>query len=180
MSNVPGSQLTRRALLGQFAVGALAVSGIAALLKGSYRGSSLGGTTASTQPTGAGQPSTTGHQAASSGSAAGADAVALPANAVKLGPSSRLASGQGATYSDPLDGSPDIVIRQSDGSLRSFSAVCTHAGCTVGYQGGEIVCPCHGGVFSAQTGAVVGGPPPQGLAAKKVLEHSGQIYAVPS
>jgi thiosulfate dehydrogenase [quinone] large subunit len=180
VSSVSGSQLTRRALLGQFAVGALAVSGIAALLKGTYRGSSLGGTTASTQPTGARQPSGTGHQAASPGGGSGAETAALPANAVKLGPSSGLGSGQGATYSDPSDGSPDIVIRETDGSLRSFSAVCTHAGCTVSYQGGEIVCPCHGGVYSAQTGSVVAGPPPQGLAMKKVLEHGGQIYAVPS
>jgi thiosulfate dehydrogenase [quinone] large subunit len=174
-----GPQLTRRTLLGQFAVGALALSGIAALLKGSYRGSTLG-TSASAQPAGAGRPGTTRHQAASPGSGAAAENAALPANAVKLGPSSRLVSGQGATYSDPSDGSPDIVIRETDGSLRSFSAVCTHAGCTVSYQGGEIVCPCHGGVYSAQTGSVVAGPPPQGLAMKKVLEHGGQIYAVPS
>jgi thiosulfate dehydrogenase [quinone] large subunit len=174
-----GPELTRRTLLGQFAVGALALSGIAALLKGSYRGSTLA-TGASAQSAGAGRSGTTRHQAASHGSGAGAENAALPANAVKLGPSSRLASGQGATYPDPSDGSPDIVIRETDGSLRSFSAVCTHAGCTVSFQGGEIVCPCHGGVYSALTGSVGAGPPPQGLAMKKVLEHGGQIYAVPS
>jgi thiosulfate dehydrogenase (quinone) large subunit len=179
VSSVPGSQLTRRALLGQFAVGALALSGIAALLKGSYRGSTSAGLTASAQSAGAGRPSPTGH-ATSQGSGAGVESAALPANAVKLGPSSRLGRGQGATYSDPSDGSPDIVIRETDGSLRSFSAVCTHAGCSVSYQAGEIVCPCHGGVFSAQTGSVVAGPPPQGLVVKKVLEQGGQIYAVPS
>ena len=89
-------------------------------------------------------------------------------------------SGQAATYGDPADGSPDILIRNSNGSLKAFSAVCTHAGCTVGYQGGVIVCPCHGGEFSAETGEVIAGPPPSGLAPKKVLEAGGQIYAVPS
>ena len=43
-----------------------------------------------------------------------------------------------------------------------------------------IVCPCHGGEFSPETGEVIAGPPPSGLAPKKVLEAGGQIYAVPS
>ena len=72
------------------------------------------------------------------------------------------------------------MIRESDGSLKAFSAVCTHAGCTVGYQGGVIVCPCHGGEYSAQTGEVIAGPPPSPLAPKRVVEAGGQIYAVPS
>jgi thiosulfate dehydrogenase [quinone] large subunit len=99
---------------------------------------------------------------------------------VKLGPSSRLPRGQGATYRDPADGAADIVVRHGDGSLSAFSAVCTHAGCTVGYQGGQIVCPCHGGTFDAGSGAVVSGPPPSGLARRKVIESGGSIYAVPS
>ena len=72
------------------------------------------------------------------------------------------------------------VVRHADGSLSAFSAVCTHAGCTVGYQGGQIVCPCHGGTFDAQNGSVVGGPPPSGLAVRKVIEAGGSIYALPS
>ena len=50
----------------------------------------------------------------------------------------------------------------------------------LGYEGDVIVCPCHGGEFSAETGEVIAGPPPSGLAPKKVLEAGGQIYAVPS
>jgi len=171
-----GSPLTRRVLLAQIATGALALSGIAALLKGRYSGPTLTASANSPISTGA------GHQASGSGgqSSAGAKNAALPSNAVKLGPSNRLPTGQAAEYPDPSDGSADILIRESDGSLRAFSAICTHAGCTVTFQGGEIVCPCHGGVFSAQTGDVVAGPPPAGLAPKKVLEHGGQIYAVTS
>jgi thiosulfate dehydrogenase [quinone] large subunit len=84
-----------------------------------------------------------------------------------------------ATYADPGDGSADILIRDSGGGLRAFSAVCTHAGCTVGYEGGVIYCPCHGGEYSAETGAVIAGPPPAPLAPKQVVEADGQIYAVP-
>ncbi len=178
--------LTRRTLLAEIGAGALALAGLAALFKGSYKGTNLKGQTLAGKP-GAGAGQSGGAQAAQSGAggapqsgAGGAGASPLPANAIKLGPSNRIASGQAAEYQDPSDGSPDILIRESDGSLKSFSAVCTHAGCTVGYSGGEIICPCHGGVYSAQTGAVVGGPPPSGLAQKQVLEHGGQIYAVPS
>lgn len=77
---------------------------------------------------------------------------------MKLGPADRLPSGQAATYSDPVGGEPDILIRDSEGRLAAFSAVCTHAGCTVGYEGGVIVCPCHGGEYSAETGRSATGP----------------------
>ncbi len=104
----------------------------------------------------------------------------LPSGAVKLGAASQLPAGQGATYADPGDGNPDIVIRQSNGTLVAHSAVCTHAGCTVGYQGGQILCPCHGAVYNAQTGAVISGPAPSPLAPRKVLERDGEIYALPT
>jgi Rieske Fe-S protein len=55
----------------------------------------------------------------------------LPSGAVRLGPSSGLQTDAAAIYDDPLDGSPDIVVRRSNGSLAAFSAVCTHAGCQV-------------------------------------------------
>jgi thiosulfate dehydrogenase [quinone] large subunit len=157
---------TRRVLLAEFAGMALAIAGISALAKGGYSASRA--LTAGSGVSGAG------------GSSPAADSSSVPSGAVKLGPASRLPKGQAATYSDPADGSPDILIRESDGGLKAFSAVCTHAGCTVGYEGGVIVCPCHGGEYSAETGEVIAGPPPSGLAPKKVLEAGGQIYAVPS
>ena len=104
----------------------------------------------------------------------------MPSGAVPIGPSSGVSSGQAATYTDPSDGQPDIILRDPSGKLRAFSAVCTHAGCTVGYQSGQIVCPCHGGVYDAKTGAVVAGPPPAPLPQRKVLDSGGKIYALSS
>jgi thiosulfate dehydrogenase [quinone] large subunit len=174
---------TRRVLLAEFAGAALAVAGISALAKGSY-------SAARTLSAGGGRGAKAGAQGGASGGGAGggsgsnsashAKAPKVPSGAVKLGPGSRLPSGQAATYADPADGSPDILIRDSEGNLKAFSAVCTHAGCTVGYQSGTIVCPCHGGEYSAETGEVIAGPPPTGLAPKQVVEAGGQIYAVPS
>jgi len=107
-------------------------------------------------------------------------AAPLPSGAVKLGAASQLSPGQAATYPDPGDRNPDIVIREPNGSLVAHSAVCTHAGCTVGYQGGQIICPCHGAVYNAQTGAVISGPAPAPLAPRKVIERAGEIYALPA
>jgi thiosulfate dehydrogenase [quinone] large subunit len=165
--------LTRRILLAEFAVAALAIGGVSALLKGSYAPSR-------SFATGLGKSDRTRGASGAESKAPSSSPRSLPKGAVKLGPADRLASGQAATYGDPADGSPDILIRGSDGSLTAFSAVCTHAGCTVGYEGGVIVCPCHGGEFSPETGEVIAGPPPSGLAPRKVLEAGGQIYSLPS
>jgi thiosulfate dehydrogenase (quinone) large subunit len=162
--------LTRRALVVQTGSAALVLAGIASLAKGDYRGP----TTSPARDLSARPPRP------SAGSAGSGTPSAVPANAVNLGPSNSLRVGEAGSYSDPSDGSADILIREADGSLRGFSAICTHAGCQVGYQGGQIVCPCHGAVYSAQTGQVEAGPAPQGLAQRRVIEHRGQIYAVPS
>jgi thiosulfate dehydrogenase [quinone] large subunit len=171
-----GPGLSRRELLarglGVAGLATLGIGGLASLAKGSYKGSSR---TASLGGGGGASPSPVHHPHVRH-----TVKPRLPPGAVRLGPSSRLPRGQGATYRDPADGRPDIVVRDSSGGLKAFSAVCTHAGCTVGYEGGQIVCPCHGGTFDAKTGAVISGPPPQGLAARRVVESGGEIYAVPS
>ena len=162
----------------EFAGAALAIAGISALAQGSYRGAAArlgagGGWRAR-------EPATAARGPARRLRAGPGSPLGVPGSAVRLGPGNRLPSGEAATYTDPADGSPDILIRDSEGNLKAFSAVCTHAGCTVGYEGGTIVCPCHGGEYSAETGEVIAGPPPAPLAPKQVLEAGGQIYAVPS
>lgn len=176
------SALTRRALLAQAGVATLGIAGIALLAKGSYGGPSLSAANGSTRGRpGSGGPGG-GSTATRSGTAGGSgpETAGLPSGAVKIGPSHGVSQGQAALYRDPSTQQPDIVIRGSDGSLKSFSAVCTHAGCTVGYEGGEIVCPCHGGAYSASTGQVIAGPPPSPLTPRKVVESKGSIYAVKS
>jgi thiosulfate dehydrogenase [quinone] large subunit len=178
---------TRRALLAEFAGMAVAVAGVAALARGPYSApkslaaSVPGGTAGGTPPAGGAGGGTAPAGAANGGGSAGAGgARGVPAGAVRLGSGRQLPRGAAATYGDPSTGEPDILIRQSNGNLKAFSAVCTHAGCTVGYEGGTIVCPCHGAQYSAETGQVIGGPAPEGLAPKQVVEKGGQIYAVAS
>jgi thiosulfate dehydrogenase (quinone) large subunit len=167
------ARMTRRVLIAELAGAGLAIAGISALLKGPYTGS-----TATARALSRGGRSTGGKGGGSPSSAG--DGAKLPSGAVKLGSGSQLPSGQAATYPDPSDGSPDILIREEGGELKAFSAICTHAGCTVGYDGSQIYCPCHGGTFSAETGEVTGGPPPAPLEPKEVVEKGGQIYAIPT
>ena len=169
--------LTRRALLGRSlaatAGAALGIAGISSLLKGSYRSAPRLATVAARPTAGKTSARPAGHSPAAPG-------PSLPQGAVRLGPSNRLPPGQAALYRDPGDGSPDILIRQPNGRLTALSAVCTHAGCQVGYQGGTIACPCHGATFNAQTGAVESGPASRPLAPRRVVEHGHQIYAIPA
>ena len=58
-----------------------------------------------------------------------------------------------------------VITQPQSGTFHAFTAVCTHAGCTVGsVSSGTINCPCHGSRFTASTGAVVNGPAASPLA----------------
>jgi Rieske Fe-S protein len=51
-----------------------------------------------------------------------------------------------------------VVFRGADGSVRAYSARCTHLGCRIErVLGDEAVCPCHGSRFRAD-GTVAAGP----------------------
>ena len=160
----------------------LGIAGLATLFRGSYHSTSALGTdpTAATthphhhhrQPA-----SSTGQSGGSSSTSAppASSSQSVPSGAVDLG---AVPPGQAKTYTDPQDGGQDIVVRSSSGTLSAVSAVCTHAGCTVQYQGGVLLCPCHGSQFNAETGAVVQGPASTPLAKKQVIQRNGKVYAV--
>ncbi len=169
-----GPALSRREVItrsaGAVGAASLLIAGVAAAAKGSYRGTRALAAGTGTRKRAAALAAPHAQHASSH----------VPAGAVRLGPSKALPAGQGATYNDPSDGQPDIAVRLPDGKLKAYSAVCTHAGCTVGFSGGVIACPCHGATYDPNTGSVTGGPAPQGLAPKRLVESDGQIYAVPT
>jgi len=57
-----------------------------------------------------------------------------------------------------------IIIVNTGTSFIALSSVCTHEGCTVGYDSvsGTIKCPCHGSQFTT-SGSIVNGPAPTPL-----------------
>ena len=68
-----------------------------------------------------------------------------------------IARGDGAILREGL--STLAIYRDPAGDLHEVSAVCTHLGCLVQWNGGEKSwdCPCHGSRFSVD-GAVLHGP----------------------
>jgi Rieske Fe-S protein len=66
----------------------------------------------------------------------------------------------GVVFPDPAV----VVVQPAAGDIKCFSAVCPHQGCLVAsVEANEILCPCHGSLFSAQDGSVIQGPARQGL-----------------
>lgn len=69
-----------------------------------------------------------------------------------------------------------VVTQPTQGEFKAFTAICTHAGCTVGsVQDGEIICPCHGSRFSAADGSVINGPAQAPLSPKTVRVDGGDV-----
>lgn len=70
-----------------------------------------------------------------------------------------------------------VLVREPNGSLKGFSAVCTHQGCTVAMvQHGIISCPCHGSEFSTLTGDVIQGPATLPLPPVAVVVRNNYVY----
>jgi thiosulfate dehydrogenase [quinone] large subunit len=78
----------------------------------------------------------------------------------------------GGTYNfvHSTQGVPSILFRTKAGVF-AYSAICTHQGCTVGYDKSSkrLICPCHGASYDPANGAkVLGGPTNTPLAKIKV------------
>jgi len=71
---------------------------------------------------------------------------------------------------------PAILIKDTHGELKAFSAVCTHLACIVQYRSdlSQIWCACHNGHFDLN-GRNVEGPPPKPLEPYVVNVRADQI-----
>jgi len=105
--------------------------------------------------------------------------VARVPNGTLIGPAADVPIGGAASFTDPAQQVPALVVQAKKGEFRAFSAICPHAGCAVQFDGTNDVfaCPCHGSVFNATTGAVLQGPATTGLSPIPVaLGPNGQLY----
>lgn len=91
---------------------------------------------------------------------------------------SSLAVGTGKPFVDPKTRRPAWLVHVAPNQFAAFSAVCTHAGCTVNFDPSSehFVCPCHGGTYDAKTGRVLGGPPFSPLPSIPVQVRNGEVY----
>jgi Rieske Fe-S protein len=89
-----------------------------------------------------------------------------------LGAAAEIPVGGGRIYS----AAKVVVTQPARGQYKAFSAVCTHVGCIMSeVANGTIDCPCHGGQFKITNGAVVAGPPPSPLPARRVKIVNGEV-----
>lgn len=99
--------------------------------------------------------------------ASGAESVELPgAPGMVPGQSAMIRVGSEAV----------VVVRDRDG-FKAFSAVCTHLGCLVKWDGGgkQFLCPCHAAVFD-ENGQVVSGPPPSPLVRYNIKQVGDAVF----
>jgi len=89
---------------------------------------------------------------------------------------SEVQPGSAVEFTGP-DGNPAVLVRLDGGDFAAYSAICTHAQCTVAFQDGNLACPCHGSVFNpAEGGAVVQGPAQQPLPEVPVEVRGGEVF----
>jgi len=81
----------------------------------------------------------------------------------------------GGAVSAKVGGQDVLVTQPADGEVHAFSAICTHAGCTVAPGDGELRCPCHQSRFALEDAAVLGGPAPEPLAAIEVVVSGADV-----
>lgn len=68
-----------------------------------------------------------------------------------------------------------VVARSAEDTVHGLNAVCTHEGCLVRSDGGELACPCHGSRFALADGAVLAGPAERPLPAVTVRVDGADV-----
>jgi thiosulfate dehydrogenase [quinone] large subunit len=105
------------------------------------------------------------------------DAPPATAAGTPIGSAASIPAGQAMPFADPATGDPAWLVHTTAGKFVAFDAICTHAGCTVGYDAAsaQFRCPCHGGRFDAGTGGVLQGPPEAPLRPIPVRLSGGEL-----
>jgi arsenite oxidase small subunit len=151
---------------------------------GSGGGKSGGGNSGGDSSSGGSQASSSSSGKASGGSKSGggksgggkqrASGGGTKVGGPAIASTSEVAPGDAARFKD--SGNPAILVHLDSGDFVAYSAICTHQGCTVAYQGGQLACPCHGSVFDpASGGAVVTGPATRPLPEIPVKVQGGEV-----
>jgi len=175
----PGSasDVERRTLLRTG--GVAAAIGLGALAVGALGRVVSGGQTASAAPASA--PASGAGAAPAIGTASEtAVGTTKPKGGKKIGKASDLAVGGVLAFTNPKTSEPAYVLQPKKATFLAYSAVCTHQGCTVGYDeaNSQFACPCHGARFDASNGDAVRGPAKKPLASIDVVESNGNLYVV--
>jgi thiosulfate dehydrogenase (quinone) large subunit len=152
-------------------VATLAFGGLAAAISRTSR--TPGANAATTPSPSASTPATTPNPTPSATADPTASGAPTPTG-TPIVATSALSVGQAKSFSS--SSGPAYLVHPDTNTYAAFSAICTHQGCTVAFEGATFNCPCHGSIFSASTGQVEGGPAPSPLPSIPVTVQDGQVY----
>lgn len=99
----------------------------------------------------------------------------------KIEGAEQLLPGSSLYFTYPTRNDPAVLLRLSDSEYRAFSRRCTHAGCSVDFDGRSryFMCPCHRGAYDTRAGQVMFGPPQRPLDEIMLeVRAGGQLWAV--
>lgn len=88
---------------------------------------------------------------------------------------SELSTAGAALIETPDDQLPIFLRRVSESEFVALSTKCTHRGCQVEAAANQLVCPCHGSVFSLN-GERLQGPAEHPLSRHSVTADAQRIY----
>jgi len=96
-----------------------------------------------------------------------------------IGTAGTIPVGGVALFNYPGPNDPCLLIRRGADDYVAFEQKCTHLSCAVVYapERDRLECPCHQGYFSAQTGAVLGGPPARPLPRIRLARQGQALVA---
>ena len=100
---------------------------------------------------------------------------------VKIDGAAELLPGSSLYFEYPTRNDPAVLFRSSEGEYAAFSRKCSHAGCSVEFDGARqcLKCPCHLGAFDTRVGYVVFGPPKRPLDQIVLqMRAGGQVWAI--
>ena len=92
-------------------------------------------------------------------------AVSTPLSKMKILNPEDIAVGESYVFNIPGKHEPAILVKLSEDKFVAYSQKCTHLQCPILWKKAQnkLVCPCHQGAFSVETGEVLYGPPERPL-----------------
>jgi Rieske Fe-S protein len=99
---------------------------------------------------------------------------------VALGRVTDMPPGEARPFAYPGKDNPALLVHLPNGEWRAYEGTCTHLSCVVYWDvaSERMICPCHNAAFSAQTGAVLMGPPRFPLPQIELSVEGDTIYAL--
>ena len=78
----------------------------------------------------------------------------------------------------PTADDPCILLRLAEDRFVAYNQQCAHLSCPVMFNAAsrQLECPCHKGLFSAEDGRVLAGPPKRGLDALTVSIRKNEVW----